>query len=130
MRHDPEEEWNQLSVEQTPKKAVTTRNYQQHRKPRSTPISSRHHVDPSSTLQPNSTKDNIKILRSLIKLHTLYLSFSLTILHRFDTWKHIIETVITLFYLQCIKSQENVPRSYLNAATISRYSWKARRCRI
>ena len=50
------EEWNQLSVEQTRKKAVTTHNRPQHRQPRSTPTSSRHHVDPSSTPQPNSTK--------------------------------------------------------------------------
>ena len=75
MRHDPEEEWNQLSVEQTSKKAVTTHNHQQHCQPRSTPTSSRHHVDPSSKPQPNSTKIVWKYeLHILFFMMILYLS--------------------------------------------------------
>ena len=48
-------------MEQTRKKAVTTRNRRQHRQPRLTPTSSRHHMDLSSTPQPNSTKRDLKI---------------------------------------------------------------------
>ena len=55
-KHDPKEEWNQLSVEQTIKKTVTSANHQSYRKPRLTSTSSRHHLNPSSTQPPNSTK--------------------------------------------------------------------------
>ena len=55
-RHDPNKEWNQLSVEQTTKEVVTSANHHHRRKPSSTHTPSRHHLGISSTPPPNSTK--------------------------------------------------------------------------
>ena len=60
-KYNPNEECNQLSVEQTIKQTVTSANHQRHQKPSSTSTSAEHHLNPSSTPPPNSTKIIIKL---------------------------------------------------------------------
>ena len=55
-RHDPNEEWNRLSVEQTIKDTVTSVKPQCHQKSNSTYAPSRHQNGTSPTPPPNSTK--------------------------------------------------------------------------